>query len=84
MSDEWAKLGVAVVTGHTGRYEGCAPGIIGAATLIGVGDEGRYVTPAMAAPARPNRSAMVLFPANQLNISARTRQAIDSGKRTVN
>lgn len=50
MSDEWAKLGVAVVTGHTGRYEGCGLGIIGAATLIGVGDEGRYVTPAMAAP----------------------------------
>ena len=50
MSDEWAKLGVAVVTGHTGRYEGCSPGIVGAATLIGVGDEGRYLTPAMAAP----------------------------------
>jgi hydrogenase maturation factor len=40
----------AVVTGHTGCYEGCAPSIIGAATLIGVGDEGRFVTPAMAAP----------------------------------
>ncbi len=50
MSDEWAALGVAVVTGHTGRYEGCELSIIGAATLIGVGDEGRYVTPAMAAP----------------------------------
>ncbi len=50
MSDEWAALGVAVVTGHTGRYEGCDLSIIGAATLIGVGDEGRYVTPAMAAP----------------------------------
>ncbi len=50
MSDEWAKLGVAVVTGHTGRYEGCGLGIIGAATLVGVGDEGRYVTPAMASP----------------------------------
>jgi hydrogenase maturation factor len=50
MSAAWAELGVAVVTGHTGRYEGCAPSIIGAATLIGVGDEGRYVTPAMAAP----------------------------------
>ena len=50
MSDEWAALGVAVVTGHTGRYEGCGLSIIGAATLIGVGDEGRYVTPAMASP----------------------------------
>ncbi len=50
MSDEWAALGVAVVTGHTGRYEGCDLSILGAATLIGVGDEGRYVTPAMASP----------------------------------
>lgn len=50
MSDEWASLGVAVVTGHTGRYEGCGLSIIGAATLIGVGDEGRYVTPMMASP----------------------------------
>jgi hydrogenase expression/formation protein HypE len=50
MSDEWARLGVAVVTGHTGRYAGCALSIVGAATLIGVGDEGRYVTPAMASP----------------------------------
>jgi len=50
MSDEWAKLGVAVVTGHTGRHPGCSENIIGAATLIGVGDEGRYITPAMAKP----------------------------------
>jgi hydrogenase maturation factor len=53
MSDEWAKLGVAVVAGHTGRYprgEEPAGSVIGAATLVGLGDEGRYVTPAMAAP----------------------------------
>ena len=48
MSAEWSKLGVAVVTGHTGRHEGCSENIIGAATLIGVGDEGRYLTPGMA------------------------------------
>jgi hydrogenase maturation factor len=50
MSDEWEKLGVAVVTGHTGRYAGCESTVVGAATLIGVGDEGRYLTPAMASP----------------------------------
>ena len=50
MSDAWAELGVAVVTGHTGRHEGCSENIIGAATLIGVGDEGRYLTPGMAKP----------------------------------
>jgi len=47
MSDEWGRLEVAVVTGHTGRYPGCDFPIIGAATLIGVGDEGRYLSPAM-------------------------------------
>jgi hydrogenase maturation factor len=46
----WQELGVAVVTGHTGRYPGLASTIVGAATLMGVGDEGRYLTPAMAAP----------------------------------
>ena len=50
MSDEWAKLGVAVVTGHTGRYEGCDYSIVGAGTLMGVGEESGYLTPAMAAP----------------------------------
>ncbi|MGH7740835.1 MAG: AIR synthase-related protein [Candidatus Eiseniibacteriota bacterium] len=46
----WRELGVAVVTGHTGRYPGLASTVVGAATLMGVGDDGRYVTPAMAAP----------------------------------
>ena len=50
MSDAWATLNVAVVTGHTGRHEGVSDNIIGAATLIGVGDDGRYVTPGMARP----------------------------------
>ncbi|NOT35349.1 MAG: AIR synthase [Candidatus Eisenbacteria bacterium] len=49
MSDEWKRLQVAVVTGHTGRYgAGGETTLIGGATLIGVGDEGRYLTPAMA------------------------------------
>ncbi len=50
MAAEWAKLGVAVVAGHTGRYAGCDYSILGAATLIGVGDEGRYLSPSMARP----------------------------------
>jgi hydrogenase maturation factor len=50
MSDEWAKLDVAVVTGHTGRDPGRDYSIVGAATRIGIGDEGRYITPAMASP----------------------------------
>jgi len=50
MSDEWAAMGVAVVTGHTGRHEGLGGTLVGAATLIGVGDEGRYLSPGMARP----------------------------------
>ena len=50
MSDEWKKLEVAVVTGHTGRYPGCGLSIVGACTLIGVGDEGRTVGPGFVAP----------------------------------
>ncbi len=42
------EIGVAVITGHTGRYAGCAFPTIGAATVMGVGDHSRYVTPAMA------------------------------------
>jgi len=50
MAATWKELGVAVITGHTGRYAGLDSTVVGAATLIGAGDEGRYVTPAMAAP----------------------------------
>jgi hydrogenase maturation factor len=45
MSETWESLGVAVVTGHTGRAEGCALPILGAATLIGIGDESRHLSP---------------------------------------
>lgn len=50
MSDEWARLDVAVAGGHTGRYPGLGGSVIGAATLLGVGDEGRYIATSMAAP----------------------------------
>jgi hydrogenase maturation factor len=50
MSDEWRRLEVAVVTGHTGHYAGCDLTIVGACTLIGVGDEGRTVGPDFVKP----------------------------------
>jgi hydrogenase expression/formation protein HypE len=50
MSDEWTRLEVAVIGGHTGRYEGCDLSIIGSGTLIGVGDEGRTVGPSHVVP----------------------------------
>ncbi len=50
MSEEFERLGIAVVAGHTGRYAGCDLSILGAATLIGVGDEGRTVGPTFVQP----------------------------------
>ena len=50
MSTEWEALMVAVVAGHTGRYPGGDSTLIGAATLIGLGDEKGFLTPAMARP----------------------------------
>jgi len=43
-------LGVAVITGHTARYEGCAWPMVGGATCMAVGEEDFFVTPAMARP----------------------------------
>lgn len=48
MHSECKKLGIAIVTGHTGRYENCHYPMVGGATMIGVGEIDRYVTPALA------------------------------------
>ena len=48
MHRECEKIGMAVITGHTGRYEGCEYPMIGGATVIGIGPKDRYVTPNMA------------------------------------
>lgn len=50
LGEEWAKLGVAVVGGHTGRYDGCDLTIVGSATLFGFGDESSWIAPSQAAP----------------------------------
>src|SRR4029453_6521033 len=42
--------GVAVVTGHTARYDGCAWPMVGGATCIALGSTDAYVTPEMARP----------------------------------
>ncbi len=44
------ETGIAVVTGHTGRYEGCTWPMVGGAVCMASGPEDRYVTPAMARP----------------------------------
>jgi len=43
-------MGVAIVTGHTARYEGCTWPMVGGAVCMASGPEDRYVTPAMARP----------------------------------
>lgn len=43
-------IGVAVVTGHTARYDGCAWPMVGGATCMALGPEDRFVTPTMARP----------------------------------
>ncbi len=48
MHRECDKIGMAVISGHTGRYEGCEYPMIGGATVIGIGPKDRYVTPDMA------------------------------------
>ncbi len=45
---ECEKLGVSIVTGHTGRYEGCEYPMVGGATVMAIGEKDRYVTPTMA------------------------------------
>jgi hydrogenase expression/formation protein HypE len=47
---ECDKLGMAVVTGHTGRYEGCEYPMVGGATVICIGPKDKYVAPTMARP----------------------------------
>lgn len=50
MHHECDKLGIAVVAGHTARYQGTDYPMIGGATMISVGRKTDYVTPAMASP----------------------------------
>jgi hydrogenase expression/formation protein HypE len=45
---ECDKIGMAIVSGHTGRYEGCGYPMVGGATVICIGDKDKYITPAMA------------------------------------
>jgi hydrogenase expression/formation protein HypE len=45
-----ADLGIAVVTGHTARYDGCQWPMVGGATCLALGAEDAYVTPEMARP----------------------------------
>lgn len=45
MHQECEKLGIAVITGHTARYENCHYPMVGGATIVGIGELDEYVTP---------------------------------------
>jgi len=47
---ECEKYGVAVVTGHTARYEGCDYPMVGGATVVCVGPDDAWVSPGLARP----------------------------------
>ncbi|MCX5688108.1 MAG: AIR synthase family protein [Candidatus Omnitrophica bacterium] len=42
---ECKKLGIAVVTGHTARYAGCNYPMVGGATMIGIDDKDKLISP---------------------------------------
>ena len=46
--DECEKLGITIVTGHTGKYDGCNYPMVGGCTLLSIGSKDAYITPAMA------------------------------------
>ncbi len=47
---ECERLGITVVTGHTGRYENCGYPMVGGATMLGVGGLDEYVSPRFIKP----------------------------------
>jgi hydrogenase expression/formation protein HypE len=50
MDRECRKVGAAIVTGHTGRYEGCAYPMVGGATFLAIAPKDGWVTADMARP----------------------------------
>ncbi|MBE9391763.1 AIR synthase family protein [Fervidicoccus fontis] len=48
ISDECKKLGISIVAGHTGIYDGTDYPMIGGATVLSVAKKGNYVTTEMA------------------------------------
>jgi len=50
MHEECARLGIAVITGHTARYENCHYPMVGGATMLGVGELDEYVSPKFIKP----------------------------------
>lgn len=47
---ECEKLGIAIITGHTARYENCRYPMVGGATIVGIGELDEYVTSSFCHP----------------------------------
>lgn len=45
IDEECKKMGMAIVCGHTARYENCYYPMVGGATVLAVGDLDKYVSP---------------------------------------
>lgn len=45
--NECSRLGLAIIGGHTGRYQGCDYTVIGGGIMYAIGDEGRYLISSM-------------------------------------
>jgi len=45
---ECTKFGVSIICGHTARYENCHYPMIGGATMVGIGEIDKYVSPSFA------------------------------------
>lgn len=43
--EESQKMGMAIVCGHTARYDNCNYPMVGGATVLAIGELGQYVTP---------------------------------------
>jgi hydrogenase maturation factor len=48
--DECKKLGLAIIGGHTGRYQGCDYTVIGGGVMYTIGGDERYLTSNMGQP----------------------------------
>lgn len=45
IDEECKKMGMAIVCGHTGRYDNCNWPMVGGATVLAVGDLDKYISP---------------------------------------
>ena len=48
ITKEFEKLRIGIISGHTGRYQGCGYTVIGGGTMMGFGDMDKYLTTSMA------------------------------------